>query len=147
MPIVLDPDVSGRRLVARVTETLTREDVLDFLRTARASINRQSWPLLVDALGATTSLAASDIEAAVGIVEAAVKRDGMRAHVALVADDDPLYDWFLNYEMRCMDLGVRVIRVFRQRPDAERWLEVVSAARRFCSPCSSTSGASRAADF
>ena len=26
-------------------------------------------------------------------------------------------------------LGVRVIRVFRQMPDAEQWLEIVSAAR------------------
>jgi hypothetical protein len=49
----------------------------------------------------------------------------------LVADDDALYSRMFLYEARCADIGVRVIRVFRQRPDAEYWLETVSAARHF----------------
>jgi hypothetical protein len=35
----------------------------------------------------------------------------------------------LLYEARCAEAGVRVIRIFRKLEDAERWLEIVSAAR------------------
>jgi hypothetical protein len=61
-----------------------------------------------------------------------VERDpvpGTRGHVTLVADDDRFYWVLLAYEIRCGALGVRFIRVFRPRLDAERWLEVMSAAR------------------
>jgi hypothetical protein len=37
----------------------------------------------------------------------------------------------LLYETRCAEIGVRVIRVFRHRPDAERWLDAVASARHF----------------
>ena len=33
------------------------------------------------------------------------------------------------YEIQCAEIGVRFIRVFRHRLDAERWLDVMSAAR------------------
>jgi hypothetical protein len=33
--------------------------------------------------------------------------------------------------MRCADIGMRNVRVFRQRPDAERWLALLSGARNF----------------
>ena len=56
---------------------------------------------------------------------------GPRGHLAIVADDDRLYERMLSYEARCGDIGVRVIRVFRQRADAERWLDIMSAARHF----------------
>jgi hypothetical protein len=35
----------------------------------------------------------------------------------------------LLYEAKCAEMGVRLIRVFRQSDDAERWLDIVSAAR------------------
>jgi hypothetical protein len=53
----------------------------------------------------------------------------MRGHVAIVASDDAIYNGMLRYETGCAVAGIRVIRVFRQLPDAERWLEIVSAAR------------------
>jgi hypothetical protein len=59
------------------------------------------------------------------------KAQGPRGHVAIVAPDDVLYARMLLYEAGCADAGVRVIRVFRQRADAERWLDIVSAARHF----------------
>jgi len=40
-----------------------------------------------------------------------------------------LFGRLLEYETRCAALGVRVIRVFRQYEDAERWLVIVSSAR------------------
>ncbi len=131
MAIVLDEDQPRRRLVATASGILTGEDVLQFLRTARASLDRQQWPLLFDARGVTTTLGEPDLAAAVGVVEAAMNRGEARAHVALVADDDVLYAWFLRYEMRCNEIGVRVIRTFRQRADAERWLEILSGARHY----------------
>jgi hypothetical protein len=71
----------------------------------------------------------ADAELAVAAVQKTVAQGQQRGHVALVADDDALYRWFLLYETECMKIGVRVIRVFRQIEDAERWLEIVSAAR------------------
>ena len=117
--------------MATATGVITRDEVLQFLRTARSRVERQSWPLLFDATGATCDLTAADVEAAVAVVRAAVLRDGMRAHVALVADDTTLYQWLIDYETRCAEMGVRVIRTFRLRADAEHWLEIVSSARRF----------------
>lgn len=131
MPIRLEADHTHRRLTAQAVGVLTRDDVLQFLRTARSGVERQNWPLLFDATGATATLEPADVESAVAVVRAAVLRDGMRAHVALVAGDDALYRWLIDYETRCAEMGVRVIRTFRRRDDAERWLEIVSAARRF----------------
>ena len=50
-------------------------------------------------------------------------------HVALVADEDRFHTWLLMYEIKCAEIGVRLIRVFRLRADAERWLAVMSATR------------------
>jgi hypothetical protein len=35
----------------------------------------------------------------------------------------------LMYEIKCAETGVRFVRTFRQRPDPEQWLDVMSAAR------------------
>ena len=56
---------------------------------------------------------------------------GMRAHVAVATADNRLFRWMLLYEERCAEKGARFMRVFRQHPDAERWLEIVSNARNF----------------
>jgi hypothetical protein len=123
------PDVARRWLLARAEGSLSITDVTDFLRTARASIERRMWPLLVDARSCRTSMTPADVAQAVDIVRRVAEQRQQRAHVALVADDDRLYAWFLDYEAGCAALGVRVIRVFRQYEDAQRWLEIVSAAR------------------
>jgi hypothetical protein len=73
----------------------------------------------------------NDVEQVISVVREAVSRDGPRGHVAIVADDDRVYTLMLLYETRCVDLGIRLIRVFRQVPDAESWLEAVTAARHF----------------
>ena len=57
------------------------------------------------------------------------RSSGPRGHVALVAGDNRFYALLLMYEIQCAEIGVRFIRVFRQRLDAERWLDVMSAAR------------------
>ena len=129
MPITLTRDAARHWLRARANGSLSIDAVIDFLRTARAPIEFRMWPLLFDARGCTTTLTAADVEAAVAIVRKATEERQQRAHVALVADEDALYRWFLDYETRCAGMGVRIIRAFRLIDDAERWLEIVSAAR------------------
>jgi hypothetical protein len=129
VPITVAHDASRRWLRARASGSLSIDQAAEFLRTARAPVELRMWPLLFDARGCTTSMTAADVAKAVAIVRKVAEQRQRRAHVALVADDDQLYGWFLDYETRCAELGVRVIRVFRQFEDAERWLEIVSAAR------------------
>src|SRR5205085_4959694 len=116
-----------RWLIARATGVLAIDETLNFIRTARVDVELQSWPLLFDASGGTTTMRDDDLAGAVAIVAAAIRTGQRRGHVALVADDDELYGWLLKYEMACAEVGAPIIRVFRQRPDAEHWLEIVSA--------------------
>ena len=129
MAITVDRDDARCWFRVRADEEIGIDQILALLRTARASTATQMWPMLCDLRGATSRMTEGDVEAAADVVRRALATAGPRAHVAIVADDDPLYRWMLAYETRCAALGVRTIRVFRQLPDAERWLEIVSAAR------------------
>ena len=130
VPVSVTQDVPRRWLLARATGSLSIDDTTEFIRTVRAPIERRMWPLLFDARSCTTSMTAADIDQAVSVVRQLTEQQRQqRAHVALVADDDGLYGWFLEYEARCVQIGVRVIRVFRRYEDAERWLAIVSSSR------------------
>ena len=118
-------------VMVRVTGVLGLDDVLRLIGSARADVEHRMWPMLFDARSATTTTTERDVEAAVVVVAEAVRSQGLRGHVALIADDDVLYARMLLYETRCAEAGVKVIRAFKQRPDAERWLAIVSAARYF----------------
>jgi hypothetical protein len=120
--------------VARAAGRLTLHEVLRFVQTVRAAPEDRMWPLLFDARSATTDATDADVDRAVAAVQQAVQTGGRRGHVAIIADDDRLFGLMLLYEARCAAIGVRVIRVFRQLADAERWLEIVSAARYFQQP-------------
>ena len=113
--------------MARATGSIGIDDVVGFLKTARADPQLHRWPLMFDARTCTTSMTDDDVAAAVAVVRGA--KDQRRAHVAIIADNDQLYAYFVRYETHCHDLGVRVIRVFRQYDEAERWLAIVSSAR------------------
>ena len=115
----------------RASGEVTLADVLTLIQTARSDFERRTWPMLFDARTAVTMATEQDVEEAVAAVERAVRTQGPRGHVALVADDDVLYARMLLYEARCAEVGVRVIRAFRKLADAERWLEIVAAARHF----------------
>jgi len=130
-PIVLEFDSARRWLVAQASGSLGLDDVITFLRTARATPETQHVPLLFDARGCATSMTMEDVDAAAAVVHDAVRRRGLRAHVALVADDEALYAWGLAYEERCSQVGVRVIRCFRDVGAAEAWLRIMSTARLF----------------
>jgi hypothetical protein len=131
MSVVFSYDQSRKWVIVRSTGELTIPDVLALIRTARADVEHRMWPMLFDARSATVRATEADLEQAVAAVAEAVQNQGPRGHVALVADDDTLYERMLLYETRCAEIGVAVIRAFRVLDDAQRWLEVVSAARYF----------------
>jgi hypothetical protein len=128
VPITIVRDLQRGWLVVTATGALTIDEVVELLRTARAPVELRMWPMLFDASSATTAMSDADVDTAVAVVATAIKT-GPRGHAALVAGDNRLYAWLLMYEVKCAALGVRFIRVFRQRPDAEQWLQVMSAAR------------------
>ena len=128
MPIHVERDPHYHWLLATATGVISIEMVLNLLRTARAPIELRTMPMLFDASIATTSMTNADVTTAVDVARRA-DASGPRGHVALVAGDDRFYALLLSYEIQCADAGIRVIRVFRRRSDAERWLEVMSAAR------------------
>lgn len=116
-------------IVVRASGIIDLDDVLHLIQTARASVNDRMIPMLFDAREAEGALSDQDIDRAVAAVDRAARLGGTRGHVAIAASDDAVYAGMLGYETRCAEIGVRVIRVFRQLADAERWLEIVSAAR------------------
>jgi len=128
VPIHVVRDPHSQWLVATATGVISIDMVLELLRTARAPIERRMMPMLFDASSATTSMTDADVTSAVAVVRRAGSA-GPRGHVAMVAGDDRFFTLLLMYEVQCAEAGIRSIRVFRQRGDAERWLEVMSAAR------------------
>jgi len=129
--VVVKRDQRRKWVVVRVTGELTLAEILKLIHTARADIEYRMWPMLFDARAATTAVTEQEIEQAVEVVRQATLKEGVRGAVAIVADDDQLYSRTLLYETRCAEIGVRLIRVFRQADDAMRWLEIMSAARHF----------------
>jgi len=118
-------------ILIRATGRIEIGDLLDTIRTVRTPIEARMVPLLFDAREAYGSLGHDDVEEMVAAVQRAVSVGGPRGHVAIVAADDALYAGMLRYETRCAEIGVILIRVFRQLPDAREWLEIVSASRNF----------------
>ena len=131
MAIVIERDEQKRWLRARATGVLTLDELVAFIRTARSSDELRMWPMIFIGDEASTTLNDEDVDGVVNIVLQALATTGPRAHVAVATRDDRLYRWMLLYEERCAEKGARFMRVFRQHPDAERWLEIVSDARNF----------------
>ena len=129
MPITVERDLQRRWLIATATGIVSIDEIVHLVQTARTPVDLRMWPLLFDASAATTSMTDEDVATAVAVVHDAHDATGARGHVALVTGDNRFYALLLMYEIQCAQIGVRFIRVFRQRPDAERWLAVMSAAR------------------
>ena len=131
MAIVIQRDEKKRWLRARATGVLTLDELVTFIRTARSSDELRMWPMIFNGDDATTDMKDEDVDGVVAIVQHAIATTGTRAHVAVATRDDSLFRWMLLYEARCAEKAARFMRVFRQHPDAERWLEIVSDARNF----------------
>jgi heme A synthase len=132
MPISLERDIRRHRFLARATGVLTIADALEFLRTARGDPEAATWPLIFDARGATTTLTTDEVASVVDATQE-IRGTGTipRGHVAIVADDDRLFERFCLYETRLFAMGIRIVRVFRDCDEAERWLEVMHVTRYF----------------
>jgi hypothetical protein len=132
MPISLERDIPRRRFLARATGVLTLADALEFLRTARADPETATWPLIFDARGTTTTVTTDEVES---VVDATQEIRGAstipRGHVAIIADDERMFERFCLYETRLFAIGIRILRVFRDCDEAERWLDVMHATRYF----------------
>jgi hypothetical protein len=118
-------------LDVRASGTFDIDEALRLVATARGAVENRMVPMLFDAREVRGPLPDDDVERAVQAVQKTVQEKGLRGHVAIVALDDEIYNGMFHYETRCAEVGVRVIRVFRLRADAERWLEIVSGARNF----------------
>ena len=132
MPIALERDNRRRQLMARVTGVLTIYEALEFLQAARADPAVETWPLIFDTRGATTTITPEEVEAAVALLDELRHTSTIsRGHVAIIADDDRLYTRMLLYETLLNEVGIRSVRAFRQAEAAERWLDIMHAARYF----------------
>ena len=131
MAIAIERDEKKCWLRAKATGVLTFDELTTFIRTARSSHELRMWPMIFNGDDATTDMKDEDVDGVVDIVMQAIAMTGMRAHVAVATADNRLFRWMLLYEERCAEKGARFMRVFRQHPDAERWLEIVSDARNF----------------
>jgi hypothetical protein len=124
-------DDSRRRIAVRGTGVIRFDEVVELIASARADVVHRTWPMRVDATDATTDITESDVDRLVVLVRTAVETQGERGLVAIAADDDNLYARMLAYETQCSAHGINVIRVFREVADADRWLDVVGAARNY----------------
>ena len=131
MPLTPEFNERRRRILVRGTGVIRADDVVALITTARADIEHRMWPMLVDASGATTDITESDVDRLATLVRDAVDTQGMRGLVAIAASDDTLYARMLSYETKCAANGVNVIRIFRHAVDADRWLDIVGAARNY----------------
>jgi hypothetical protein len=131
MPLEHHRDPRRGWFIVHVAERLDIDETIQLIRTLRSSVADRMVPMIVDARDVRGRIADQDIERAVAAVREAVRVGGPRGHVAIATDDDGLYASMLRYEAACAEIGVQVIRVFRQLPDAEEWLEIISATRDF----------------
>jgi len=131
VPLTPEFNDRRRRILVRGTGVISLADVVTLITSARADIEHRMWPMLVDATGATTDMTESDVDRLATLVRTAVEAQGMRGLVAISATDDTLYARMLSYETKCAANGINVIRIFRRAVDADRWLDIVGAARNY----------------
>jgi hypothetical protein len=124
MSISTAADDAQRLIVATAIGDLTVSEVQAFLRTARAGEQRD-WQLLFDATAATMPLTAADVQSLAMRVGRALRDEGPRAPVAIVAPDDALFGMMRMYQMLCENQGVTQIHVCRTRAEAETWLHAM----------------------
>jgi hypothetical protein len=121
MSIALIADTARSWLIATATGELSLAELQDFVRTVRTG-ERREWALLFDATSATTTINAVEIRALSTLVGSAIRAEGTRAPVAVVASDDVLFGMMRMYQAQCEGEGFDGIGVFRTLEGAEAWL-------------------------
>jgi hypothetical protein len=128
MSITLIADTGRSVLVATAVGPLSLLELQEFVRTVRTG-ERRDWPLLFDATAATPTLTADQVRSLSMTVGVAVRTEGPRAPVAVVARDDALFGIMRMYQTLCEGEGFDGIGVFRTREAAEVWLAQESHTR------------------
>ena len=121
MSITLTADPLRSVLVATAVGQLSADDLQGILRPARTG-ERGEWGLLLDATLATTDITADQARALAMTVGSALRREGRRAAVAIVAAHNALFGVMRMYQTLCEGEGFARIGVFRTRDEAEAWL-------------------------
>jgi hypothetical protein len=126
VPIAVEHDERRRWIIAIASGVLTLADVITLIRTARASVEYRMWPMLVDAQTATTDMTEADVERT---VEAIQRGSSRRTAGTRRAGGARRYRLRAPAAVRDALRGHRHAKRPRQRPDAERWLALLSGAR------------------
>jgi hypothetical protein len=121
MPICIEADEERRTVIATATGDLTFAAFSDFIRSVRIG-ERRSWMLLFDMTNATSAITSEQVRSLAANVGSALRIEGTRGAVAIVAGADVLFGVMRMYQILCEQEGVDTIRVFRTRLDAEGWL-------------------------
>jgi hypothetical protein len=123
VPIAIQADAERRLLVATATGELTFAGLRDFIQTARTG-DRRAWTLIFDMADATSSITAEQVQSLAVNVGSALRNEGVRGAVAIVAGADVLFGVMRMYQILCEQQGVDTIHVFRTRQEADAWLRV-----------------------
>jgi hypothetical protein len=121
MSITVVIDTAHSRVIATAVGDLSLVELKDFIGTVRAGEQRE-WALLFDATSATTDISGGQVRALAMVVGSALRREGTRAPVAIVAANDALFGVMRMYQTLCEEEGFSDIGVFRTRGEAEKWL-------------------------
>ena len=122
VPFVDAIDDSHRRITVATTVDLTLEDIAAILDLR--SGNRHRYALLIDTSeGPLPTLTPEKIRHIVDRVTEVVHRAGPRGPTAIVAPDNAVFGMGRMFETLCDLAGIPNVRVFRNRIEAEQWLE------------------------
>ncbi len=121
MPITFEHDKRRRRLLATARGVVTMKDVVDFI-SAQDALGAWSDGVLLDASESETIGIEGNLQ---GLAEQlrAVARGRKRGPVAVVADPERVAEITRIYVYLCAQVSGLTIGVFKDRREAEDWLE------------------------
>jgi hypothetical protein len=105
-------------VIATATGDLSFARLLEFIRSVRTG-DLRTWPLLFDMTDATADITSEQVRSLAASVGSALRAEGTRGAVAIVAGTDVLYGIMRKYQILCEQQGVDIIAVFRTRAEAE----------------------------
>ena len=119
MPITLGVDREHRLVTTTAWGQVTYEEIQSHL-SEEEHLRATGYPELIDAIGASTTLTADEVRTLVNRTHDML-RQGPFGPTAIASDNDVLYGMARMYEILAERDGIS-IGVFRNVPDAERWL-------------------------
>ena len=123
MPISYNIDNRKRRIFSHASGHITAADLRDHMY-AEVGAEAVSYSEIFDCSNATTDLTGEDIRK-LAAQRQQIAETRPSGAVAVVAPTDLFFGLFRMFDMLTDE--VRPIRVFRSFPDAEKWLDSISA--------------------